>query len=119
MYHWIGGRLYLHHIGGDISVALRYPIEAMSGSGPLWFIQLLWVFSLLLLLVRKLDKDERFYNLCGKATLPVLPALFLPVWGAALAASAALADDVRRAAAHPRSAPAAVRHFAKMANFLC
>ena len=87
VYHWIGGWLYIHRIGGDTSgdipAALRYPIEAVSGSGPLWFIQLLWVFSLLLLLVRKLDKDDRFYDFCGKASLPVLLALLVPVWGAA------------------------------------
>lgn len=87
VWHWLSGWLYITRVGGDTSgdipAALRYPIAAVSGTGPLWFIQLLWVFSLLLLLVRKLDKDERFYELCGKAALPVLLALFLPVWGAA------------------------------------
>ena len=87
VYHWLGGWLYITRIGGDTSgdipAALRYPIAAVSGTGPLWFIQLLWLFSLLLLLVRKLDRDGRFYKLCGRATLPVLLALFIPVWGAA------------------------------------
>lgn len=87
VYHWLGGWLYITRIGGDTSgdipVALRYPIAAVSGTGPLWFIQLLWLFSLLLLLVRRLDRGDRFYKLCGTATLPVLLALFVPVWGAA------------------------------------
>lgn len=36
------------------------------GDGPLWFIQDLWLFSLLLLLVRKLDGKDRFHAWCGK-----------------------------------------------------
>lgn len=87
VWHWLGGWLYITRIGGDTSgdipPALRYPIAAVSGTGPLWFIQMLWLSSLLLLLVRKLDQSGKFHELCGKATLPVLLALFLPVWGAA------------------------------------
>ena len=44
----------------------RYFMWAVSGTGPLWFIQDLWLFSLFLLLVRKLDKSERFYNWWGR-----------------------------------------------------
>jgi peptidoglycan/LPS O-acetylase OafA/YrhL len=36
------------------------------GDGLLWFIQDLWLFSLLLLLVRKLDGKDRFHAWCGK-----------------------------------------------------
>ncbi len=44
----------------------KYFMWAVSGTGPLWFIQDLWLFSLLLLLVRKLDGNGRFYEWCGK-----------------------------------------------------
>ena len=44
----------------------KFILWAFSGIGPLWFIQDLWLFSLLLLLVRKLDAKDRFYNWCGK-----------------------------------------------------
>ena len=44
----------------------KYFMWAVSGTGPLWFIQDLWLFSLLLLLVRKLDVDGCFYEWCGK-----------------------------------------------------
>lgn len=57
-------------------------ICVISGMGVLWYIQLLWVFSLLLLLVRKLDR-ERLWRVCGKAGLPVLLTLTVPVWCAA------------------------------------
>ena len=46
---------------------VKYFICAFSGIGPLWFIQDLWLFSLLLLLVRKLDGRNRFYDACGRA----------------------------------------------------
>ncbi len=44
----------------------KYIMWAFSGIGPLWFIQDLWLFSLLLLLIRKMDAKDRFYNWCGK-----------------------------------------------------
>ena len=44
----------------------RYIMWAISGIGPLWFIQDLWLFSLILLLVRKLDAKDRFRNWCGR-----------------------------------------------------
>ncbi len=60
---------------------VRYLILAVSGTGVLWYIQLLWLFSMALLLIRRLDKD-RLWTLCGKAGLPVLLLLSVPVYGA-------------------------------------
>ena len=40
----------------------RYFIMAISGTGVLWYIQLLWIFSMLLIIIRKIEKD-RFYHL--------------------------------------------------------
>lgn len=59
---------------GAVPKPVLFLIMAVSGCGPLWYIQMLWVFSLLLLLVRKIDKD-RFWNLCAKVNIPVLLAL--------------------------------------------
>ena len=44
----------------------KYIMWAISGTGPLWFIQDLWLFSLLLLLIRKLDPKNRFHDACGR-----------------------------------------------------
>jgi surface polysaccharide O-acyltransferase-like enzyme len=46
---------------------VKYGIMSISGCGPLWFIQDLWLFSLILLLVRKLDGKNKLYEACGKA----------------------------------------------------
>ena len=45
----------------------KYLIWSISGVGPLWFIQDLWLLSLVLLAIRKLDAKGRFMNLCGKS----------------------------------------------------
>ena len=44
----------------------KYIMCALSGIGPLWFIQLLWLLCLVLLVVRALDRKDRFWNACGK-----------------------------------------------------
>ncbi len=44
----------------------RLIMLAISGTGPLWFIQDLWLFSLALLIIRPLDRKNRFYDWCGK-----------------------------------------------------
>lgn len=67
---------------GDVPKPVLYIIMSVSGIGPLWFIQLLWVFSLLLVLIRKAEKD-RIYQLCGKANTAVLILLTVLVWAAA------------------------------------
>ncbi len=57
-------------------------ISVLSGIGVLWYIQLLWVFSLLLVLIRNVEKD-RLWSIVGKAGLTVLVSLTVPVWCAA------------------------------------
>lgn len=66
----------------EIPLPAKLLICVISGMGVLWYIQLLWVFSLLLVLVRKVEKD-RLWHLCGGVKLPVLLALTVPVWAAA------------------------------------
>lgn len=66
----------------DLPFLAKALICVMSGVGVLWYIQLLWVFSLLLVLVRRVEKD-RLLKCCGKTNLPVFIALALPVYGAA------------------------------------
>ncbi len=59
---------------------IKYAIYCLSGIGPLWFAQELFLASMLLLLVRKIDKKEKLYKLGGKANILVLVALFVAVW---------------------------------------
>ncbi len=83
--HWITGYLNIKLGGGlaYIPAALLYPISVISGTGPLWFIQMLFLFSCILILLRVIDKSDKIWTVCQKMNLPVILLLFLAIWGAA------------------------------------
>lgn len=56
-----------------------YFILVLSGTGVLWFIQMLWLFSMLLAIVKKWEKG-RIYKLGGKMNLIALILLVIPVY---------------------------------------
>lgn len=62
----------------ELPLAVRYIIWAISGTGPLWFIQDLWLLSLLILIVRRMDARCRFYELCGK--IGIVPLILLGIF---------------------------------------
>ena len=87
VFFWIAGwvNMTISHAFETMSGVpgpILYLIMCLSGTGPLWYIQLLWVFSMALLLIRRIEKD-RLYNVCANVRLPVLIALAAPVWAAA------------------------------------
>ena len=63
-----------------VPAVAKYGILAISGIGPLWFIQLLWLLSLVLLLVRALDRKDRFRTWCGKANIVWIILLGVLFW---------------------------------------
>ena len=58
----------------------KYLMMAVSGTGPLWFIQVLWLLCLVLLLVRAVDSKDKLYSLCGKANYVVIILLGVLFW---------------------------------------
>lgn len=84
---WIMG-YYNMLIGGafesmtNIPKPIMFLIMTVSGTGPLWYIQMLWFFSIALVLIKKLDND-RFYNICGHANILILLILTLAIYGSA------------------------------------
>ena len=58
----------------------KYIMCSISGIGPLWFIQMLWILCLVLLLLRAIDGKDKFYNLCGKANIVVIVLLGVLFW---------------------------------------
>ena len=58
----------------------KYLMMAVSGTGPLWFIQVLWLLCIVLLLVRKLDGKDRFWAWCGKAGIVPIILLGILFW---------------------------------------
>jgi len=80
--HWVTGYWNLRLAGAlaYLPASLVYPVAVLSGIGPLWFAQMLFLFSCLLALIRRLDRQDR---LVCKMEHPVcLVLLFLPLWGA-------------------------------------
>lgn len=59
---------------------VKFAVYCLSGIGPLWFARELFFASMLLLLIRKIDKKDKLYELGGKANIVVLVALFAAVW---------------------------------------
>ncbi len=82
VFHWMVGyfnTIVARGIGifdGMPGIA-RFAMMAVSGTGPLWFIQLLWLLSLVLLLLRALDKKDRCWTWCGK--IPAVGIILLGV----------------------------------------
>ena len=50
----------------------KYFMWSMSGIWPLWFIQLLWIFCLVLLIIKKIDAKDKLWNWCWKANTVVI-----------------------------------------------
>ena len=85
IFHWMVG--YFNTVVASregvfdgIPAIAKYFIMAFSGIGPLWFIQVLWLLCLVLLLVRKLDKKDKFWNWCGKAGIVPIILLGILFW---------------------------------------
>ena len=88
VFWWILG-YYNMLIGGAFEAMAAVPkpvlflIMCVSGTGPLWYIQMLWLFSVILIWIRRIEKD-RIYNLGKKTNLFVLALLVVCVYGASL-----------------------------------
>ena len=85
VFHWMVG--YFNTVVASregvfdgVPAIAKYFIMAFSGIGPLWFVQVLWLLCLVLLLVRALDKNDRFWNWCGKAGIVPIILLGILFW---------------------------------------
>lgn len=86
VFQWIQGWVNMS-IGGaftqmadSIPKPILYLIMCVSGTGVLWYIQLLWFFSLLLLLARKLEKGK-LDGICKRTNMVALLVMTLFAWG--------------------------------------
>lgn len=62
--------------------AILYFIMVASGIGALWYIQMLWLFSMGLVLIRRFERGK-LYELCSNMKLIHLIAVAIPLWLAA------------------------------------
>ncbi|MBR6992019.1 MAG: acyltransferase family protein [Bacteroidales bacterium] len=65
VFHWMVGYFNTQVAGVDVLANVPQPVKfflwGVSGIGPLWFIQELWLFSLLLIIIIAIERD-RLYN---------------------------------------------------------
>lgn len=87
---WISGWVTDWYVdmfaASPVTGPVRYLFWCLFGIGPLWFLHQLFAVSLVLPALRRLDRQDRVWTLCGRAAaLPgwTLAALALPAWGAA------------------------------------
>jgi hypothetical protein len=77
---WVTNK-YVDFFGGQyVNPIIKYFIFCLN-IGPLWFLLELFFVSLVLLLLKKIDKNDYLWKLAGKANLFILFFLVLPFWG--------------------------------------
>ena len=88
--HWIQGYLNMYlgkaweMIPDTMPKPILFLIMSLAGIGPLWFIQVLWILSMLLVVIRKMEKGKLAAFLERTAWHPgLLLFLGVPVWGMA------------------------------------
>ena len=85
VFGWVQGYINMSISDAFITISDAVPgialylIMALSGTGVLWFIQLLWMFSLLLAIIRKFEKGK-LYEFCGRISMIGLLLLVIPVY---------------------------------------
>ena len=77
---WYNAKAAPADVLAGLPLAVKYFIWVISGTGPLWFIQDLWLFSLLLLIVRRCDAKNKLYGLCGRMGIVPLIVLGVLFW---------------------------------------
>ena len=64
----------------NLPLLIKIPIWGISGIGPLWFIQLLWLLCIVLLIIRAIDKKDKFWTWCGKLNIVWIILLGVLFW---------------------------------------
>jgi len=82
---WINGLVLSQFVDmfgeNPVPSFIKYIVFSFAGMGPLWFIFQLFIVTIVLLLIRKVDKNDKIWALAGKANIFILLALVIPFWG--------------------------------------
>ncbi|WP_273485239.1 acyltransferase family protein [Desulforamulus ruminis] len=81
---WLNGWVTAHYVdmfgGHAVPGFVKYLVYCLN-IGPLWFLLELFVISMILLLILRIDRRDRLWALAGKTGLPLIILLVLAVWG--------------------------------------
>ena len=98
LFAWVLGSLNMKAGGGvlpeGVPVVAKYLIAVVSGTGPLWFIQDLYIFSLLLLAIRKVLNADRVEAWLGGLSEQGLSLVLLSLWPLLWALAQTQIDEV-------------------------
>ena len=75
------GNAFAELAAAGVPKPVIFLIMVASGSGVLWFVHLLWIYSMLLILFRKIEKG-RLLKAGARTPVWMIPLFFFPVWGA-------------------------------------
>lgn len=87
VYGWISGWMTNYYTdifagnGDMISNPIKYIVWSLIGIGPLWYAHVLFIASILIVLIRRIDKKNKLDNLFEKVNIPILILLGIVVWG--------------------------------------
>ena len=76
------GNAFAHMAEAGLPKSVMLPVMVASGSGVLWFLHLLWLYSMALVLIRRAERG-RLLRLGEKTPGWMLAAFCFPIWGAA------------------------------------
>ena len=89
VFQFIQGYVNMHLADGAAELAsagvpkfVIFLIMVCSGSGVLWFVHLLWIYSMVLVIVRNIEKGK-LLQAGSKTPLWLIVLFFFPIWGAA------------------------------------
>jgi hypothetical protein len=77
---WVNSQYVDMFSGNNVPVIVKYIVYCFAGTGPLWFILELFLVSIVLLILRRIDRNERLWNFAGKSNLFVIILIALPFW---------------------------------------
>jgi hypothetical protein len=95
---WINGWVTYQYVdffdGNYVPVIIKYFIFCLN-IGPLWFLLELFIVSMVLLLIRKIDKKDRLWGFAGKINIFGLLLLVIPFWGSSFLLNTPLVTTFR------------------------
>lgn len=94
---WVTSR-YVDIFAGNaqmVSGFVKYLIYCLCGIGPLWFAHELFLATMILMVLRFIDKKDKLWKLGGKVNFMVLILLVFAVWGSSMVLNTPIVEVYR------------------------
>jgi len=78
---WVNNQYIDMFMENPVPAIIKYIVYCFAGMGPLWFLLELFLVSVVLVILKKIDKNDSIWNFAGKSNLIVIIVIALPFWG--------------------------------------